>query len=62
MNSVNNIGQALHAFARFSVLPFNQSSRVSMKRIPAKTNSSILLRSMIVLAVLIAGIAFLVYR
>src|SRR5438034_114827 len=59
MNSVNKIGQALHAFARFFVLPFNQSSRVSMKRIPAKTNSSILVRSMIVLAVLIATTAFL---
>ena len=59
MNSVNKIGQALLAFARFFVLPFNQSSRVSMKRIPAKTNSSILVRSMIVLAVLIATTAFL---
>src|SRR2546425_10961390 len=59
MNSVNKIGQALLAFARFFVLAFNQSSRVSMKRIPAKTNSSILVRSMNVLAALIATTAFL---
>src|SRR2546426_11981215 len=59
MNSVNKIGQALLAFGRFFVLPFNQSGRVSMKRIPAKTNSSILVRSMNVLAVLIATTAFL---
>src|SRR2546426_6692086 len=59
MNSVNNIGQALLAFARFFVLPFNQRRKVSMKSIPSKTNSSILVRSMIVLAVLIATTAFL---
>ena len=59
MNSVNNIGQALLAFARFFVLPFNQRRKVSMKSIASKTNSSILVRSMIVLAVLIATTAFL---
>src|SRR5205809_577121 len=59
MNSVNNIGQALLAFARFFVLPFNQRRKVSMKSIASKTNSSILVRSMIVLAVLIGSTAFL---
>src|SRR5213593_4676319 len=59
MNSVAKIRQAILAFANFFVLPFNQRSRVSMKRIASKTNSSILLRSMIVLAVLIATTAFL---